>query len=225
MRKLMFFCRRRPDITHEQYAQRVLHGHVPLALRHHPTMRHYVVNIVDSVLTPDAPEIDSVAELSFDTLEDFRERLYDSPEGEKIIHEDVVGFMGGADSYEVTPHAHRSRAASSFGSPTPGPKLVMAIQRRDGLSREQFAEHWIGHHAPLILERNPSATHYVTNVVDSRLSDEGPDLDGIAELAFPSEDDMKRELFNPEHSQRVLEDNAKFIGTLRAWIATEHPQK
>ena len=158
-------------------------------------------------------------------LEDFHERLYDSPEGERIIHEDVVGFMGGAESYEVTPHAHLRRPAPRFGERTPGPKLVMAVQRKKGLSRQEFVDHWIGHHAPIILERNPSATHYVTNVVDSRLSEDGPDLDGIAELAFPSEEAMARELFNPEHSQRVLEDNAKFIGVLRAWIAAEHPQK
>lgn len=225
MRKLMFFCRRRPDITHDQYAEKVLGGHVPLALKHHPTMRHYVVNIVQSVLTPDAPEIDSVAELSFDSLEDYRERLYDSPEGEEIIHADVVGFMGGADAYETTAHSHRAQSGRKRGVATRGPKLIMAIERKADLGHEQFVEHWLRHHAPLVLERNPSATHYVTNVVDSRLSDQGPELDGIAELAFPSEDDMRRELFDPEHSKSVVEDNAKFIGSLRAWIVVEHPQK
>lgn len=225
MRKLLFFCRRRPDITHEQYAERVLGGHVALALKHHPTMRHYVVNIVDRVLTPDAPEIDSVAELSFDSLEDFRERLYDSPEGEKIIHDDVAGFMGGAESYEATEHVHRKPEAWAVGRTTPGVKLMMAIERKAELTHEQFVEHWIGHHAPMILENNPSAQHYVTNVVDSRLSEEGPALDGVAELGFASQEDMERELFNPERAAQTLEDNAKFIGSLRAWIAVEHPQK
>lgn len=225
MRKLLFFCRRRPDITHEQYAEKVLGRHVHLAVKHHPTMREYVVNIVDSALTPDAPEIDSVAQLSFETMEDFRERLYDSPEGEKIIHEDVVGFMGGAESYETTAHVHRPPFGREMGRPTAGPKLVMAIQRKPDLTHEQFVDHWLNHHAPLILERNPSATQYVTNVVDARLSDEGPDLDGVAELAFPTEDAMRRELFGPEKSQQVLADNAKFIASLRAYITTENPQK
>lgn len=221
----MFFCRRRSDITHAQYAERVLEGHVPLALEHHTTMREYVVNIVDSALTPDAPEIDSVAQLSFDTMEDFRERLYDSPEGEKIIHADVIGFMGGADSYETTAHVHLAPSGREMGHPTPGPKLVMAIRRKSDLTHAQFVDHWLHHHAPLILERNPSASQYVTNVVDARISDEGPELDGIAELAFPSEEDMHRELFDPAKSQQVLADNAKFIESLRAYITTENPQK
>ena len=65
----------------------------------------------------------------------------------------------------------------------------------------------------------------MTNVVDARISDEGPELDGIAEPAFPSEEDMHRELFDPAKSQQVLADNAKFIESLRAYITTENPQK
>ena len=37
MVKLIFLCRRRPDITHERYVELLLKGHVPIALRHHPT--------------------------------------------------------------------------------------------------------------------------------------------------------------------------------------------
>jgi len=47
MVKLIFLCRRRPEIGHDEYVERVLRGHVPLALRHHPTMLGYVVNIVE----------------------------------------------------------------------------------------------------------------------------------------------------------------------------------
>ena len=63
MVKLIFLCRRRPDLTHEQYVERVLGGHVPLALRHHPTMRGYVVNVVETC-GPGLQPLDSIAELS-----------------------------------------------------------------------------------------------------------------------------------------------------------------
>jgi hypothetical protein len=69
MTKLIFLCRRRPDITHDRYAELVLGGHVPLALRHHPMMRKYVVNVVEG-FRAGAEELDSIAELSFDSLED-----------------------------------------------------------------------------------------------------------------------------------------------------------
>src|SRR5262249_16770786 len=92
MVKLFFFCRRRPDLTHERYAELVLRGHVPLALRHHPTLRTYVVNVVEG-RRAGAEELDSIGELSFDSLDDFRERLYDSEDGRRVIERDVAGFM------------------------------------------------------------------------------------------------------------------------------------
>jgi len=88
MVKLVFLCRRRSDLTHERYVARLLEGHVPLALRHHPTLRRYVVNIVEGTRGP-APPLDSIGELWFDTLADYRERLYDSPAGAGIIARDV----------------------------------------------------------------------------------------------------------------------------------------
>ncbi len=222
----MFLCRRRPDITHDEYAEKVLRGHVPLALRHHPTMRHYVVNIVARALTPGASEIDSIGELSFDTLEDYRERLYDSPEGEATIHEDVVGFMGGADSYECTAHVHRKPDGWVVGRTTPGVKLVSGIKRKPDMTHEQFVEHWLGSHVPLALKQGDGLAHYVTNVVDSRLSEAGEDFDGIAEIGFASQDDMRMQLFgDPDRSKVVAEDNDRFIGSMRAWLAVEHPQK
>lgn len=226
MRKLMFLCRRRPDITHEEYAHKVLDGHVPLALRHHATMRHYVVNIVDRVQLRDSPEIDSVAELSFDSLEDYRERLYDSPEGEQVIHADVVGFMGGADAYECTAHVHKKPPGWRVGRTTPGVKMISGIKRNPKISHEQFAEHWLARHVPLALEHHPGLVHYVTNVVDSRLSDGGEDFDGIAELGFASEEDLRDRMFASDESVRIIgEDIPRFIGSMQAWIAVEHPQK
>ena len=93
MVKLIFLCRRRPDITHERYSELLLSGHVAIALKHHPMMRHYLVNIVEqSPAGWDAR--DSIGELSFDSLDDFHDRLYDSPAGRQIGERDVAGFMG-----------------------------------------------------------------------------------------------------------------------------------
>src|SRR2546422_6367956 len=93
MVKLVILCRWRPDITHDRYAELLLRGHVSLALRHHPALRRYVVNIVEDTRGP-APPLDSIGELWFDTLADYRERLYDSPAGARIIARDVSGVPG-----------------------------------------------------------------------------------------------------------------------------------
>src|SRR2546428_2653107 len=107
MVKLVFLCRRRPDITHERYAELLLRGHVPLALRHHPALRRYVVNIVEDTRGP-APPLDSIGELWFDTLADYRERLYDSPAGARIIARDVAGLMGSTAAHRTPPDQSRS---------------------------------------------------------------------------------------------------------------------
>ena len=226
MRKIVFLCRRNPAISHEDYARKVLEGHVPLALRHHPTMRHYVVNIVDRVQIPGSAELDSVAELSFDSLADYHERLYDSPEGKKIIGRDVATFMGGADAYECTEHVHKKPAGWAIGRSTPGVKMVAAVKRNPDLSHDEFVDHWLSRHVPLALEHHVGMVHYVTNVVDSRLSETGEDFDGIAELGFSSEQEMRDRLYGSAEGQKLIEEDiGRFLGPMFAWVAAEHPQK
>jgi hypothetical protein len=101
--KLVFLCRRRPDISHERYVALLLDEHVPLALRHHPHMRRYVVNVVEASAAG-APPLDSIGFLWFGSLDDYRDRLYDSPEGARVIGRDVARFLGGADAYATTEH-------------------------------------------------------------------------------------------------------------------------
>ncbi len=226
MVKLIFLCRRRPGITHDRYADLLLRGHVPIALRHHPTLRRYVVNVVERA--PDGlPALDSVGELSFDTLADYRERLYDSPEGERIVHRDVAGFMGGADAYATTEHVQKDRRVPApLGTRTPGIKMVCPIVRAPHLTHEAFVEHWLGRHVPLALCHHPGLVTYVTNVVDERLSPTGPSIDGIGELHFASADAFASGLFDSPQGERAIRDDmARFIGHTAAYFVAEHVQK
>lgn len=225
MVKLIFLCRRRPDITHERYAALLLDGHVPIALRHHPTMRRYTVNIVEQS-PADANVLDSIGELSFDTLADFHERLYDSAEGQRIVQGDVAGFMGGADAYATTEHVQKSTASRSAGTRTPGVKMFCPLRRRPDLSHAQFVEHWLGTHVPLALDHHPYMTRYVTNVVDERLSPSGPDWDGFAEISLASAEDARTRLFASPAAERIIrEDMARFIGQTHAYRVGEYVQK
>lgn len=226
MVKLIFLCRRRPDITHERYSELLLSGHVPIALRHHPLMRRYVVNIVERS-PPDWEELDSIGELSFDSLTDFHERLYDSPAGKEIVQHDVAGFMGGADAYATTEHVHRStEMATVFGRRTPGVKMVCPLIRRPDMTHDEFVAHWLTNHVPLALAHHPGMTKYVTNVVAQRLGDSRPELDGVAELYFPSPEALRTGLFSsPEGERLIREDILRFIGRTAAYYVAEYPQK
>lgn len=226
MVKLIFFCRRGRDITHARYAELLLAGHVPIALAHHPTMRRYVVNIVEQ--TPESWEgLDSIGELSFDSLDDFHQRLYDTPAGKAIVERDVAGFMGGADAYVTTEHVQKIPAAPAvFGTRSAGVKLVCPLVRRSGMSHTDFVAHWLTRHVPLALAHHPGMTKYVTNVVDQRLSQSGPELDGIAELHFPPAQGLATAMFDAPDGERIIRDDmARFIGRTAAYRVAEYPQK
>jgi uncharacterized protein (TIGR02118 family) len=87
------FVRRAPGLTRGEMARHWAERHAPLARRHHPGITRYVQNVVVEPLTPGAPELDGIAELGFASLADFRERMYDSPEGREIIATDVRRFL------------------------------------------------------------------------------------------------------------------------------------
>lgn len=225
MVKLIFLCRRRPDVTHARYVDLLLTGHVPIALRHHPSMRRYSVNIVEQ-RPPGEEEIDSVGELWFDSLADYRERLYDSAEGERIVQRDVAGFLGGAHAYATTEHVNKAIDAPRLGQRAPGMKMFCPLRRRADLTHEQFVAHWLTTHVPLALEHHPDMVRYVTNVVDERLSKDGPDWDGFAEISFASADDVRKRLFGSAAGERIVRDDiARFIGhTFPYWVG-EYVQK
>jgi hypothetical protein len=181
MVKLLFLCRRRPDITHERYAELLLEGHVPLALRHHPTMRRYVVNIVEEALAG-APPLDSVGALWFDTLADFRERLYDSAEGERVIARDVARFMGGADAYATREYMVRAPAPSA----APARKLVVCLPLPPDADRS-FVREWFERRASAVLARS-EVQGYVASVVEERLGADARAWGGFAEVHLDTPD-------------------------------------
>jgi uncharacterized protein (TIGR02118 family) len=224
--KLIFLCRRRPDVTHERYVELLLAGHVPIALRHHPAMRKYVVNVVEQT-PPGEEELDSIGELFFDSLVDFRERLYDSAEGRAIVERDTRGFLGAAHAYVTTEHVQKEGALGvALGTRSPGVKLICPVQRREGMTHAEFVAHWLGRHVPLALRHHPGLGRYVTNVVEQRLSPGGEAWDGVAELQFFGQRDLEHGLFDSPAGERVIrEDIARFIGRTGAYRVAEYVQK
>jgi uncharacterized protein (TIGR02118 family) len=87
------FVRRAPDISRDDMARHWGEVHLPLARVHHPAIWRYVQNVVVEPLTPDAPDVDGIAELHFRTVDDLRNRFYDSEEGKRIVGEDVQRFL------------------------------------------------------------------------------------------------------------------------------------
>jgi hypothetical protein len=181
MVKLVFLCRRRPDLTHERYVELLLGGHVPLALAHHQTMRRYVVNVVEETLGG-GPALDSIGALWFGTLADFHERLCDSAEGEGLIARDVARFMGGADAFVTREHAAPAPPVPRrLGERSPGAKLVVCVRRPPEANAEAFVGDWLAEHVEPWVARG-AVTACVANTVDERLGAGAPDHHAIVEL-------------------------------------------
>ncbi len=87
---------RRPDGLSAQDAARLWREHAPVAREHHIGMAKYVQNGVIESLTPGAPIVHGIAELHFPAIEDFRERMYDSPEGREVVAADAARLVGEA---------------------------------------------------------------------------------------------------------------------------------
>lgn len=229
MLKIIFLCRRRPEITREQYAAFVLEGHAPLALKHHPGLLRYVINIAEGPPPPGGPEIDSLPALYFASLEDYEQRLYDSDESREIIRRDVGRFMlGGADSYSATEYVQRKSAprTAPIGERSPGSKEIWLLQRREGMSRQAFVDHWLHVHAPLALASRSDLAQYVASVVEARLSETGERWDGIAELHFNSRAGEGEPGFSSNEARGRFEaDLAGFVGRSLVYRVAEWVQK
>lgn len=87
------FVRRLPPLTRDEFAAHWNDVHAPLVPVHHPGVARYVQHVVIEPLTPGAPEVDGIAQLYFGTLDDFRDRYYDSEAGRELVGADVARFI------------------------------------------------------------------------------------------------------------------------------------
>lgn len=119
-------------------------------------------------------------------------------------------------------------------------RLVFALRRKAGLSREEFQEYWLRKHAPLVagFAGDLDILRYVqTHATDDEASAAAqkargamePGYDGVAELWWASEPDLAANLGTERvraAGAALLEDEAQFIDLPNSplWFAYEYPQ-
>jgi len=91
--KRMSFLRRVAGIDHDEFARHWTQHHTGLARRHHPGLWRYTQDVVVRPLLPGTGELDGIAELTMRLRLDFTQLMYDSPEGRRVIAEDVRRFI------------------------------------------------------------------------------------------------------------------------------------
>ena len=75
---------------------------------HHPGLTRYHTNLVERRLgAGDGPGWDGFTELHFANAESIAGGLFDSPEGERLVREDIAKFLSHAGAYRVAEYVHK----------------------------------------------------------------------------------------------------------------------
>jgi len=228
--KLLFFAKRGPQLTREEFQRTYLNEHARGPLEHFPKLTRYLVNVVDVDWQPKVEHelagTDVVAEMWFDELGDFmdRARRFDSAETFVAMQDEARGFFGDIVAYHVREGIQRDyRREWPDGEASPGIKMIYPVVRKEGITREQFAEHWLHTHVPLVLKYMNGISRYVTNVVERRIG-KAPEIDGVVELTFFDPDVLNGPRYNAPEAEALMQaDVAQFLTPFGlALRATEH---
>ena len=97
-------------------------------------------------------------------------------------------------------------------------KLLGILRKKEGITHEQFVNHWMQKHAALCVKL-PKLRRYSVNLVDrARFPKFG--YDGFSELWFDSEEDLIASLASPE-GKTLLADLPNFAGDIDPIISVE----
>lgn len=123
---------------------------------------------------------------------------------------------GGVDVYEVDSTVRWDE----LGGPAPVTRLVF-VRRHPDLTHEQFAEHWGTVHPPLARAHHPGLARYVQHLISDALTPDAPAFDGLAELGFASDADLRDRLYGDDADRAVIDaDVATFLDVTAGRLLT-----
>ena len=98
-------------------------------------------------------------------------------------------------------------------------KRLGILRRKDGITHQEFVEHWLERHAALCVKL-PGLVRYSVNLVD-RGRFPHFDYDGFSELWFDSEEALTAALQSPE-GKTLLADLPNFAKDVSPIVAAEY---
>jgi uncharacterized protein (TIGR02118 family) len=97
--------------------------------------------------------------------------------------------------------------------------MMILLKKKSTFTDEEFANYWLGTHAPLA-EKMPGLRKYVVNLVRSPPNRE-PEYNGVVELWFDDVASMKK-AFSSSEGTATQQDTAKFTDNLTTMYIDEH---
>jgi uncharacterized protein (TIGR02118 family) len=174
---------RKPGMSYEEFVDYWQTNHTPIAREIEGVVKYATVQPV----TPEAAEFDGLAELYFDDLDALHDALgsegsrdYDPARGKaKEAREDVDNFL----DIESRPRfiGEVVEQKDEVDGDTDGLyKHSAFLVRKEGMSHEEFVDHWQNNHTPIAREIEGVVKYDTVLPTDP----ENAEFDGIAELYF-----------------------------------------
>jgi uncharacterized protein (TIGR02118 family) len=226
---------RKPGMTHEEFVDHWQTNHTPIAREIEGVVKYTTVLPAD----PEAAEFDGIAELYFEDLDALHDALgsegsrdYDPAKGKaKEAREDVDNFLAVTERPRLI--GEEIVEKDEVEGDTEGLyKHSAFLVRKEGMSHEEFLDHWANTHVPLAREI-PGVVRYARVVPTDP---ENAEFDGIAELYFESLDALRAGLghessrdYDPDHPKALAPredvDNFLEIGERPRFVGQESVQK
>jgi uncharacterized protein (TIGR02118 family) len=100
-------------------------------------------------------------------------------------------------------------------------KLAFFVVRRPGLSAEQFREHAVNVHVPLLMKL-PGLKKFVLNIRQPLQAPGQLEIDAMPELWFESMATFQQSLSGSPEGEAVQKDRAKFVDESKSqWVALD----
>jgi uncharacterized protein (TIGR02118 family) len=215
MHKIIRMVKRRKDMTLAQFKDYWLTKHA--ALHRKSLDLAPVQKVVASFSTGEVAlggiesQFDAMTAVYFNSLEDLR-----------ATKAGPVGKMMLDDEKNFVDHSPINIIAEEFiMSQKPGAdkllkhsgqlKIIRTVYRRKDLNHQQFKDYWLNNHSKLenIVVRD-SPTQYIVATFAVIEPGKEPDMDGMVELYYQSQDDI-RAMFSSKIPQMMRDDEENFV--------------
>ena len=178
---------RKSDMSHEEFVEHWQHTHTPIAKEIEGVVRYQQVLPTDA----ENAEFDGIAELYFESLDALHAALgsegsrdYDPAKGKaKEAREDVDNFLA-IDERPRFIGEEIIQKDETDGNTDGLYKHSAFLVRKDGMTHEEFVDHWQNTHTPIAREIEGVVRYATVLPTDP----ENAEFDGVAELYFESLD-------------------------------------
>lgn len=226
---------RKPDMSHEAFVDHWQTTHTPIAREIEGVVKYTTVLPAD----PEAAEFDGIAELYFEDLDALHDALgsegsrdYDPAKGKaREARDDVDDFLAVEERPRLIGEEFVEKDDVD-GDTDDLYKHSAFLVRKDGMTHDEFLDHWANEHVPLAREI-PGVVRYARVVPTDP---ENAEFDGVAELYFESLDALRAGLghessrdYDPDHPKALAPredvDNFLEIGERPRFVGCEKVQK